>query len=84
VPAPEPAGSRETRTGLALLRDLVTGGVLVHDRLTLTVDEAFAAAKVRAAPSGLFLIPGPGSHLVKALVWAVQAAHKPAPSPVIY
>jgi hypothetical protein len=84
VPAPEPAGSRETRTGLALLRDLVTGGVLVHDRLTLTVDEALAAAKVRAAPSGLFLIPGPGSHLVKALVWAVQAAHKPAPSPVIY
>ena len=80
---PHPAGGRETRVGLALFRDLAAGGMLVHDETT-QVDEAVAVAHVRESPTGLVLVNRGPSHLVRALVWAVNAAHKPAPVPAIY
>ena len=76
-PPAEPAGLRETKVGLALLRDLAANGMLVHDD-THNLDEAVALAQVRELSTGLQLVPGGSWHLVKALVWAVNAAHKPA------
>jgi hypothetical protein len=84
TPQPLAAGQRETRTGLALLRDLAANRMLVHDEMTFQLDDAMSSARVRELSSGLFLVPDGPTHLVKALVWAVQAAHKPAPVPVIY
>ena len=81
APAPQRAGGTETRTGLALLRDLAVNGQIVHDETTYDLDMALAAAQVREAPTGLFLIARGPTHLVRALVWAVGAAHKPAPRP---
>jgi hypothetical protein len=83
VPAPMPAGSRELRPCLALLRDLAATGAIVHDPATVELDEAVAQARVRETSSGLQLTLQEKSHLVRALVWAVGAAHKPAPMPVI-
>jgi hypothetical protein len=83
-PPPSRAGGTETRTGLPLLRDLALGGMLVHDGERRDLDRAVALARVKEMPSGLFLIPGHGApHLVKALVWAVSAAHRPTPVPSI-
>jgi len=79
----KPCGSSETRSGLALLRDLAMTGRLVHDTTTFTLDETLAATVVREAPTGLFLMAKGPTHLVKALVWAVGAAHKPARVPAI-
>lgn len=78
LPSPTPAGGTETRTGLALLRDLAGSGGLVHDEITVELDQALAVAQVREAPTGLFLIARGPTHLVRALVWAVGAAHRPA------
>lgn len=88
LPAPlrriaEPRGGSATRTGLALLRDLALGGVLVHDEITDELDDALAIAHVREAPAGLFLVGKGPVHLVKALVWAIAGAHRPAPLPAI-
>src|SRR6185436_2033037 len=83
VPAPMPAGSRELRPCLALLRDLAATGMVVHEPTTVELDEAVLQARVKQAPAGLLLVPGTKSHLVRALVWAVGAAHKPGPMPVI-
>jgi hypothetical protein len=83
VPRPLPAGTAETRVGLPLFRDLAAGGVLVHD-VNEELDQAVAVAQVREGVSGLALTTVGEPHLVKALVWAVQAAHKPAPVPAIH
>lgn len=83
-PAPVAAGAKETRTGLALLRDLALGGVLVHDAATSELDNAFTQARVREAASGLHLVARGPTHLVRAAVWALQAAHRPSPSPAIH
>jgi hypothetical protein len=79
VPQPLPAGTRETRVGLALFRDLAASGMLTHDHLTVDLDRAVAAARVREVQTGLTLPSTSNSHLVKAAVWAVNAAHAPAP-----
>jgi hypothetical protein len=84
VPTPQPAGSRETRPGLALLRDLAAGGQLVHDQGTDELDQALNAAQVKESTSGLQLVTARGpTHLVRAVVWAVAAAHRPARVPAI-
>lgn len=83
TPPPKPAGSAETRPGLAVFRDLAAGYRIVHDS-TSDLDEAVAAARVKEGAAGLALIPGTSTHLVRALVWAVAAAHKPAPVPAVY
>jgi hypothetical protein len=56
---------------------------LAHD-VNPELDQAVAGAQVRELSTGLTLTPGGSAHLVKALVWAVQAAHKPAPTPAIF
>ena len=71
----------EARAGLALFRDLAAGGQLVHDD-TAELDMAVNQTQVRESPSGLQIARGP-SHLVKAVAWAVQAAHRPARVPAI-
>jgi hypothetical protein len=84
-PKPRPAAGGETRTGLALFRDLAIGRVLVHDETTDELDQAMLRAQTKETSAGLILVPQrERSHLVKAAVWAVQAAHRPAPVPAIH
>jgi hypothetical protein len=84
VPAPVPAGGVETRLGLPLIRDLAAGGGLVHDETTGQLDQAVAQAQVKELSTGLSLVPTDKTHLVKALAWAVNAAHKPVPVPSVF
>lgn len=83
LPRARPAAGVQTRTGLALFRDLAVNGQLVHDATTHDVDQAMLQAQVREALTGLFLVARGPTHLVKAAVWAIQAAHKPVPVPSI-
>jgi hypothetical protein len=83
VPEPQPAGGAETRLGLPLLRDLAAGGMVAHDD-SEELDQAVTAAQVKELTSGLQLVPSASTHLVKALCWAVEAAHSPVPVPVIF
>lgn len=83
LPRPRAVGSTQTRTGLALLRDLVAGAGLVHDEVTNDIDGAFAATQVRTTMAGLIVASSSHSHLVRAAVWAVAAAHRPSPAPAI-
>jgi hypothetical protein len=82
-PAPRPAGGTETRLGLALIRDLAAAGELVHDVDTVELDIAVNAAQVRQGPAGLLLAARGHTHLVRAVVWALGVAHRPARSPAI-
>jgi hypothetical protein len=82
-PRPRPATQTQTRVGLSLLRDLAANGAVVHDETTTELDEAFRKAQVREALSGLQLVVFDDAHLVKAAVWALAAAHKPAPVPAV-
>lgn len=84
VPRPHAAVSTQTRVGLALLRDLVATGQLVHDKDAPDIDETFAATQVRATMAGLVVVASSATHLVKAVVWAVGAAHKPSAVPAVY
>jgi hypothetical protein len=84
VPRPQAAVSTQTRVGLALLRDLVATGQLVHDRDTQDIDETFATTSVRTTMAGLVVTQSSATHLVKAVVWAVAAAHRPALVPAIH
>jgi hypothetical protein len=84
APPPSPAGGAETRLGLPLLRDLAAAGVLVHDDTTAELDQAVQQAQVKELSTGLSLLPVGDTHLVKALCWAVHAAHKPAPMPAVF
>jgi hypothetical protein len=83
-PKPQPASGTQTRTGLALLRDLAAGGLIVHEPDSYELANAIEQARVREAPTGLFLISRGPTHLVRALVWALGAAHKPVRVPVIH
>jgi hypothetical protein len=82
-PTPRPVGGAETRAGLALLRDLAFGGMVVHDD-TPDLDEAMAVAMVRERAAGLVLEPAGPTHLVKAMVWALHAAAQPSRVPAVY
>jgi hypothetical protein len=86
TPPPVPAGSRETGPGLALFRDLAAAGGVVHDTSTPQLDAAIGEAQVREQTAGGLALAKGGrlSHLVRATVWAVQAAHRPAPVPAVY
>jgi hypothetical protein len=83
-PPPTPAVGKHTRAGLALARDLALAGRLAHDSTTADLDNAFGLARVRETATGLQLIARGPTHLVRAAVWALQAAHKPSPSPAIH
>jgi hypothetical protein len=82
-PRPRPVGSTQTRIGLALLRDLVAGAQLVHDEITGEIDGAFGSTQVRTTMAGLIMSSSSHGHLVRAVVWAIGAAHRPAPAPAI-
>jgi len=58
--------------------------VLVHDETTGELDQAVTGAQVRELSTGLSLLPVGEPHLVKALSWAVNAAHKPVPVPAVF
>ena len=79
----EPRGATATRTGLALFRDLALGGQIVHDLVTGELDETLALAQVRENSNGLVLVGRGPTHLVKAMVWALAAAHAPTRLPAI-
>jgi len=79
----KPAGTAQTKIGLATLRDLAVAGSLAHDN-TADLDAALAIARVRETPSGLVLVQAGPIHLIKALVWAVTAAAKPAKVPAVH
>jgi hypothetical protein len=83
APRPVTAGARETRLGLALLRDLAVNGQVAHDAGTTELDNAMELAQVRESAAGLFLVARGPAHLVRAAVWALQAAHKRVPLPAI-
>jgi hypothetical protein len=80
---PAAAGGKETRTGLAVLRDLAHAGLVCHDEGTFDVDDALTSAMVREAPTGLMLAAKGPTHLVRAVAWAVGAAHRPQPAPAV-
>jgi hypothetical protein len=84
IPGPQPAGQAETRVGLALFRDLAQGRMLAHDELTADLDGALTAAQVRETSTGLQLVSRGPTHLIKAMVWAVGAAHRPAPVAAVF
>jgi hypothetical protein len=75
-------GSTETRTGLSVLRDLVSAGQVIHDD-TPELDAQVNQARVTKAIVGLMLVAGSRSDLVRAASWAVQAAAKPIRVPSI-
>jgi hypothetical protein len=75
--------AKETRVGLATLRDLVMGGAVAHDD-TPDLDEAMGLARVRETSAGLVLVQSGPIHLVKALVWAAAAAARPAKVPAVH
>jgi len=83
LPRVEAAMSKQTAAGLSVFRDLVAAGRIVHDVTTSELDEGLAQCKVRESPSGLQIARGPRA-LIKALVWAVGAAHRPSRVPAIY
>jgi hypothetical protein len=83
LPKAKSAAGTQTRAGLAVFRDLALNGMLVHDATTVELDSALSLAQVREAPSGLHLIARGPTHLVRAVVWAVAAAARPARVPVI-
>ena len=91
-PRPVTAGTAETRVALPLLRDLAAGGMLVHDDTTgeprhedvVSLDDAITRAQVKHGQSGLTVATDDDTHLVKAVCWAVNAAHKPVRVPTVY
>jgi hypothetical protein len=84
VPAARPAVATQARHGLALLRDLAASGQLVHDETTGDLDRALGAARVKESLTGLFLVAVGPTHLVKAVAWALAAAHRPAKVPAVF
>jgi hypothetical protein len=74
--AARPVGMTEARAGLAVFRDLAATQMLAHEDTT-ELDSAIVETQVRESPAGLVIAAGP-AHLVKAVVWAVLAAHRPA------
>ena len=81
-PYPRPAGTKETRPGLALFRDLAAAGQVAHDN-TVELDQAVETAQVTETMTGLRLVPQGPTHLVRAMVWALAAATRPAPVPAV-
>jgi hypothetical protein len=71
----------ETRAGLALLRQLVATGAVVHDQAPEL--EQLTTVHVKELSSGLSIVAGSRSDLCQAAAWALLAAHQSAPEPAI-
>lgn len=85
VPAslhPQPHSGAQTRTGLAALRELVDSGVLVHEP-SADLDRQLSSARVTRAATGLLLVAGTRTDLVRALSWCAQEAAQPVKVPAI-
>jgi hypothetical protein len=83
APTPKPAGQKETRPALSVFRELAATGRLIHapeEHLGRAVTEA----QVRETANTITLASSDRVDLVKAALWAVAAAHKPAPMPAVY
>jgi hypothetical protein len=76
LPVPLAAVNAQASAGLAVFRDLAASRMLVHSD-SGELDLALAETMVSESPSGLQIKVGP-RHLVKAVAWAILAAHKPA------
>lgn len=76
LPGAVAAVNAQASAGLAVFRDLAASRAIVHCD-TEELDKALAETLVRESPTGLQIASGP-RHLVKAVAWAVMAAHKPA------
>jgi hypothetical protein len=64
-----------TRAGLALLRELVAGGRLIHDPVDGDeLDDQLRSARVQRLSSGLSLVGGTRADLLRATAWAVTVA----------
>ena len=64
-----------TRAGLALLRELVAAGRLVHDPADGDeLDDQLRAARVNPLLTGLSLVAGTRADLLRAVAWAVTVA----------
>jgi hypothetical protein len=74
---------KDTRVGLATLRDLCMGGAVAHDN-TPELDEALGLARVRETSAGLVLVASGPLHLIRAAVWAASAAARPAKVPAVH
>lgn len=79
---PTMATQSETRAGLALLRQLVAAGLVVHDGAT-DMDQ-LTSVHVKELPTGLALVAGHRADLTRAAAWALLAAHQSAPVPAIH
>jgi hypothetical protein len=83
MPRADTAGSAETRHGLPLLREFIDEGRIVHEGCDELGDQ-LCAVRVRELTSGLVLVAGQRSDLVRALLWALRAAAVPRPAPSIH
>jgi hypothetical protein len=78
------AGGQETPRAMSMLRDMAAVGTVVHDG-SVDLDEQMAAVRVKDDSTGLHLVAGPRSDLLRATVWALlTAVTSPPPSPAIH
>jgi hypothetical protein len=75
------ATASDTRSGLALVRQLVQTEQLVHDQAPEL--EQLTTVHVREQASGLTIVAGTRADLAKAAAWALLAAHDSVPEPSI-
>ena len=78
---PRVASAADTRSGLALLRQLAANGLLVRDNAPDLGQ--LTTVHVRELPTGMTLVPGSRADLVRAAAWALLAAHQSIPEPSI-
>jgi hypothetical protein len=79
---PQTYTSAQTRTGLAALRELVDTGAIVHEP-SPDLDRQMAGARVTRAATGLMLVGGTRTDLVRAVSWVAQEAAQPVKIPAI-
>jgi hypothetical protein len=77
-------GGADTRTGLALLRDLVAAERLAHDG-SHDLAVQMTSARVSEGAAGLSIVVGSRADLVRATAWIVAALQAPrkAPAPFV-
>jgi hypothetical protein len=81
---PQPAGGKETRIGLSLLRELLAEGLVAHC-WSPDLAEQLSTARVTATSNGLTLVSGTRTDLLRATLWAlVSLEHEPALTPRIH
>ena len=78
------AGQAETGASLSTLRELLETGRVVQDG-SPDLEQQAVSARVIEGVSGLSLVPGGRTDLLRAAVWALRVAYTdPAPTPAIH